>query len=188
MLGVGAAFDFLAGTKPQAPRWMMPLGLEWLFRLATEPRRLWRRYLWHNPRFIVLFALQLLGWKTAPASTEMSAPSFSSGAQVLVAEVRSRSGRQRIRPALTSLCLVLSDALAILAGIVVRRLSLEPRQSRNLTRPLLRLGPLRRALPGRSTPRPACSRRRARPGRGAPPHRPGHRSRLARDDRGGISR
>jgi N-acetylglucosaminyldiphosphoundecaprenol N-acetyl-beta-D-mannosaminyltransferase len=63
MVGVGAAFDFLAGTKPQAPRWMMRCGLEWLFRLATEPRRLWKRYLKHNPRFVVLFALQLLGWK-----------------------------------------------------------------------------------------------------------------------------
>lgn len=63
MIGVGAAFDFLSGTKPQAPRWMMPLGLEWCFRLATEPRRLWRRYLKHNPRFLVFFTLQLLGWK-----------------------------------------------------------------------------------------------------------------------------
>jgi len=61
MIGVGAAFDFLAGAKPQAPRWMMGLGLEWMFRLATEPRRLWKRYLKHNPRFVVLFALQLLG-------------------------------------------------------------------------------------------------------------------------------
>ena len=63
MIGVGAAFDFLAGAKPQAPRWMMGVGLEWLFRLATEPRRLWKRYLKQNPRFIVLFALQLLGVK-----------------------------------------------------------------------------------------------------------------------------
>ena len=63
MLGVGAAFDFLAGTKPQAPRWMMRVGFEWLFRLATEPRRLWKRYLKHNPRFVALFALQLLGLK-----------------------------------------------------------------------------------------------------------------------------
>lgn len=60
MLGVGAAFDFLAGTKPQAPRWMMAAGLEWIFRLATEPKRLWKRYLKHNPRFVALFALQLL--------------------------------------------------------------------------------------------------------------------------------
>jgi N-acetylglucosaminyldiphosphoundecaprenol N-acetyl-beta-D-mannosaminyltransferase len=59
-LGVGAAFDFLAGVKPQAPRWMRDSGLEWVFRLATEPRRLWRRYLKHNPRFAALFAWQLL--------------------------------------------------------------------------------------------------------------------------------
>jgi N-acetylglucosaminyldiphosphoundecaprenol N-acetyl-beta-D-mannosaminyltransferase len=60
MLGVGAAFDFLAGTKPQAPRWMQRSGLEWLFRLSTEPKRLWRRYLQNNPRFIVLVLAQLL--------------------------------------------------------------------------------------------------------------------------------
>jgi len=61
MLGVGAAFDFLAGTKPQAPRWLMGLGLEWMFRLLTEPRRLWKRYLKHNPRFVALMIMQLLG-------------------------------------------------------------------------------------------------------------------------------
>ncbi|MCS6953700.1 MAG: WecB/TagA/CpsF family glycosyltransferase [Bryobacterales bacterium] len=55
MLGVGAAFDFLAGTKSQAPVWMQGAGLEWLFRLATEPRRLWRRYREHNPRSVALF-------------------------------------------------------------------------------------------------------------------------------------
>jgi N-acetylglucosaminyldiphosphoundecaprenol N-acetyl-beta-D-mannosaminyltransferase len=60
MIGVGAAFDFLAGTKRQAPRWMMRIGMEWFFRLLTEPRRLWKRYLKHNPRFVILFALQLL--------------------------------------------------------------------------------------------------------------------------------
>lgn len=60
MIGVGAAFDFLAGEKPQAPRWMMNIGMEWFFRLLTEPRRLWKRYLKHNPRFVVLFGVQLL--------------------------------------------------------------------------------------------------------------------------------
>ncbi len=54
MLGVGAAFNFHAGHVRQAPAWMQRLGLEWAFRLAMEPRRLWRRYLWHNPRFIAL--------------------------------------------------------------------------------------------------------------------------------------
>ena len=59
MLGVGAAFDFLAGTKSQAPRWMQEIGLEWAFRLATEPRRLWRRYLKQNPQFAALALAQL---------------------------------------------------------------------------------------------------------------------------------
>ena len=60
MLGVGAAFDFLAGRKRQAPRLVQRLGLEWLYRLVHEPRRLWRRYLYRNPRFVVHFAAQLL--------------------------------------------------------------------------------------------------------------------------------
>jgi N-acetylglucosaminyldiphosphoundecaprenol N-acetyl-beta-D-mannosaminyltransferase len=54
MVGVGAAFDFLAGTKRQAPRWMQRNGLEWLFRLCSEPRRLWRRYAYIVPGFIIL--------------------------------------------------------------------------------------------------------------------------------------
>jgi N-acetylglucosaminyldiphosphoundecaprenol N-acetyl-beta-D-mannosaminyltransferase len=61
MLGVGAAFDFHAGFKSQAPSGMQKVGLEWLYRLATEPRRLWRRYLYHNPRFVFLAILDLLG-------------------------------------------------------------------------------------------------------------------------------
>jgi N-acetylglucosaminyldiphosphoundecaprenol N-acetyl-beta-D-mannosaminyltransferase len=60
MLGVGAAFDFHAGTLPQAPAWLQRAGLEWLFRLAQEPRRLWKRYLKHNPRFVALLLLQLI--------------------------------------------------------------------------------------------------------------------------------
>ena len=60
LVGVGAAFDFLSGRKPQAPRWMQRSGLEWLFRLISEPRRLWRRYLQY-PRFAGLVLLQALG-------------------------------------------------------------------------------------------------------------------------------
>jgi len=60
MLGVGAAFDFIAGTKPQAPSWVQKIGLEWLFRLLSEPRRLWKRYIIHNPRFIFLATKQLI--------------------------------------------------------------------------------------------------------------------------------
>ncbi len=61
MVGVGAAFDYVGKTKVQAPGFMQDHGLEWLFRLVTEPRRLWRRYLYHNPRFVGLFAIQLAG-------------------------------------------------------------------------------------------------------------------------------
>ena len=60
MLGVGAAFDFHAGSIRQAPRWMQKSGLEWLFRLIQEPRRLWRRYLYQNPRFVWFMIWQLL--------------------------------------------------------------------------------------------------------------------------------
>lgn len=65
MLGVGAAFDFLAGNKRQAPALVQQLGLEWLFRLATEPRRLWKRYLYNNPRFVILFVAQLVRGRIA---------------------------------------------------------------------------------------------------------------------------
>ncbi|MFL5844103.1 MAG: WecB/TagA/CpsF family glycosyltransferase [Solirubrobacteraceae bacterium] len=58
LVGIGAAFDFHAGLVPQAPSWMQNLGMEWLFRLAQEPRRLWRRYARYNPRFVMGFARQ----------------------------------------------------------------------------------------------------------------------------------
>ena len=60
MVGVGAAFDFHAGAKPQAPVWMQKRGLEWFYRLFQEPRRLWKRYLYHNPRFMLLVLKQIL--------------------------------------------------------------------------------------------------------------------------------
>lgn len=60
MIGVGAAFDFFSGRKTHAPLWMQKSGLEWLYRLASDPRRLWKRYLKHNPRFIWFFGKQLL--------------------------------------------------------------------------------------------------------------------------------
>jgi N-acetylglucosaminyldiphosphoundecaprenol N-acetyl-beta-D-mannosaminyltransferase len=59
LLGVGAAFDFHAGLVPQAPNWLQKAGMEWAFRLAQEPRRLWKRYLRYNPRFVARFAAQL---------------------------------------------------------------------------------------------------------------------------------
>jgi exopolysaccharide biosynthesis WecB/TagA/CpsF family protein len=59
LIAVGAAFPFHAGSLPQAPIWMQKSGLEWLFRLASEPKRLWRRYLYLNPAYLFLLALQL---------------------------------------------------------------------------------------------------------------------------------
>jgi N-acetylglucosaminyldiphosphoundecaprenol N-acetyl-beta-D-mannosaminyltransferase len=58
-VGVGAGLDFLAGTTPRAPRWISAAGLEWLYRLAREPRRLWRRYLVRDPRFALVFLRDL---------------------------------------------------------------------------------------------------------------------------------
>ncbi len=63
LVGVGAAFDFLSGTVAQAPPWMQRAGLEWLFRLTREPRRLGPRYLRYNPRFMVGFAREWWGMK-----------------------------------------------------------------------------------------------------------------------------
>jgi N-acetylglucosaminyldiphosphoundecaprenol N-acetyl-beta-D-mannosaminyltransferase len=63
MLGVGAAFDFIAGSKNHAPKWMQEVGLEWFFRLCCEPSRLWKRYLKQNPRFIYHFTKQLIRHK-----------------------------------------------------------------------------------------------------------------------------
>jgi N-acetylglucosaminyldiphosphoundecaprenol N-acetyl-beta-D-mannosaminyltransferase len=60
MIGVGAAFDFFSGQKKHAPRWMQKAGMEWLFRFASDPKRLWKRYLKHNPRFVFYFFKQLL--------------------------------------------------------------------------------------------------------------------------------
>ena len=65
LVGVGAAFDFHAGLVPQAPGWMQESGLEWLFRLAAEPRRLGRRYLRYNPRFVTGFTRQWVGRRRA---------------------------------------------------------------------------------------------------------------------------
>lgn len=64
LLGVGAAFDFVAETKPRAPKWMRRVGFEWLFRLITEPRRLVRRYLVYNSIFVVRALQQIAGWKS----------------------------------------------------------------------------------------------------------------------------
>lgn len=63
MIGVGAAFDFIAGSKMVAPKWIQYIGMEWLLRFFCEPKRLWRRYYANNIRYIALFIMQLLGRK-----------------------------------------------------------------------------------------------------------------------------
>jgi len=69
MIGVGAAFDFHAGTLARAPRWMQNLGLEWLHRLASEPRRLWKRYLVGNTVFVAKLIPQLVAYWLSPRRT-----------------------------------------------------------------------------------------------------------------------
>ena len=66
LIGVGAAFDFHSGRVRQAPRWMQRSGLEWLHRLGTEPRRLWKRYLVHNPMFVLRTVAQRTGLRRYP--------------------------------------------------------------------------------------------------------------------------
>jgi N-acetylglucosaminyldiphosphoundecaprenol N-acetyl-beta-D-mannosaminyltransferase len=74
LVGVGAAFDFLAGLVPQAPPWIQKAGLEWSFRLVQEPRRLWRRYLRYNPRFVAAFARQLATHRAAGEKSRIRYP------------------------------------------------------------------------------------------------------------------
>ena len=71
MIGVGAAFDFHAGRVRQAPAWMQRGGLEWLFRLGMEPRRLWRRYVLLNPLFLAMWGMQLLGILRYPKASRI---------------------------------------------------------------------------------------------------------------------
>jgi N-acetylglucosaminyldiphosphoundecaprenol N-acetyl-beta-D-mannosaminyltransferase len=89
LIGVGAAFDFHSGRVRQAPAWMRERGLEWLFRLAMEPFRLWRRYLLVTPRFLPLWALEWLarGARNLIGSRAKGAPSDG------------RSGTGRLKPA-----------------------------------------------------------------------------------------
>ncbi len=76
LVGVGASLDFLAGTIPRAPRWMAGSGLEWLYRLGREPRRLWRRYLVRDPKFLLVLAG--MTWRprrSTPSGPEAAPPS-----------------------------------------------------------------------------------------------------------------
>lgn len=70
LLAVGAAFNFHAKQLSQAPQWMQDRGLEWLYRLGKEPRRLWRRYLMLNPMYLTLLGMQAVGLRNRPAGGE----------------------------------------------------------------------------------------------------------------------
>ena len=70
LIGVGAAFDLIPGRVRQAPRWMQRSGLEWLFRLMMEPKRLWRRYVFNNPLFVLRMLAQLSGLKRYQTRSE----------------------------------------------------------------------------------------------------------------------
>jgi N-acetylglucosaminyldiphosphoundecaprenol N-acetyl-beta-D-mannosaminyltransferase len=72
MVGVGAAFDLLSGNLDEAPDWMKKSGLQWLYRLIKEPRRLWRRYLINNPKFAWLTLLQLTGLRGFQLGTRLA--------------------------------------------------------------------------------------------------------------------
>jgi len=75
LLAVGAAFDFHAGTVSQAPVWMQNRGLEWLFRFVQEPKRLWKRYVYLNPLYLLFLALQMAKLRTKTLEDTVSPPS-----------------------------------------------------------------------------------------------------------------
>jgi exopolysaccharide biosynthesis WecB/TagA/CpsF family protein len=80
LIAVGAAFDFHAGTLPQAPKQMQDMGLEWFFRLVQEPGRLWKRYLILNPTYLTLLGMQLLGLRRFdPSETILPTEELSYG-------------------------------------------------------------------------------------------------------------
>lgn len=70
LLAVGAAFDFISGNKPKAPKIMQDHGCEWLFRLCCEPRRMWKRYILLNPQYVFQVTLQLLGIRRYPLPSQ----------------------------------------------------------------------------------------------------------------------
>jgi N-acetylglucosaminyldiphosphoundecaprenol N-acetyl-beta-D-mannosaminyltransferase len=75
LIGIGAAFDFHSGAKQQAPVWVQRSGFEWLFRLGTEPRRLWPRYRRVIPQFLYYLTLQKLGLRRFPLPDADRSPS-----------------------------------------------------------------------------------------------------------------
>lgn len=88
MLGVGQAFDIHSGHTRMAPRWLQNIGMEWFYRLCTEPRRLWKRYLKNNPRYIVLFLMQLFMQRVLAGDNARRNPLYAYIASVISPHVR----------------------------------------------------------------------------------------------------
>lgn len=88
MLGVGQAFDIHSGHSRMAPRWLQNIGMEWFYRLCTEPRRLWKRYLKNNPRYVVLFVMQLFVRRVLSGEDARRNPLYSYIASIISPHVR----------------------------------------------------------------------------------------------------
>lgn len=88
MLGVGQAFDIHSGHTRMAPRWLQNIGMEWVYRLCTEPRRLWRRYLHNNPRFTILILMQLFAHRIRPRGGGVFEPLYEYIQSVIQPHVR----------------------------------------------------------------------------------------------------
>lgn len=98
MLGVGQAFDIHSGHSRMAPRWLQNIGMEWFYRLCTEPRRLWKRYLKNNPRYVALFAMQLFASKVLTDASTKGNPLFAYIESTIAPHLRRtrvRSGSRR---------------------------------------------------------------------------------------------
>jgi len=93
MLGVGQAFDIHSGHSRMAPRWMQNIGMEWFYRLCTEPRRLWKRYLKNNPRYVVLLVMQLFARRVAKSEAAARGPLYQYIHSVIAPHLRETSNR-----------------------------------------------------------------------------------------------
>ena len=102
LVGVGAAFDFHAGLVPQAPDALQRLGLEWAFRLVQEPRRLWRRYLRYNPRFVLGFLRQYVAPPAGPPGVKRLVPALGSSPRSLAGAAPARADVYDDNPAAAS--------------------------------------------------------------------------------------
>lgn len=95
MLGVGQAFDLHSGHTRMAPRWIQNIGMEWFYRLCTEPRRLWKRYLKNNPRYLALVAMQIFDQLVGQSLLGQTNPLIARLRGVIAPRLREIKGRGR---------------------------------------------------------------------------------------------